>query len=179
MDFYKQRKHNFHLVIKNNLKDKIINLGKKLNLNISNTAIYILEKAICILNRYQEHSEITDDISKYQFIDWDKDIHIYMEEDLYRKIKHLADTSYAFSMATVIRKLFEFYFYILDLSKGEIERVNRVFKRFYLIYVKKSRNNKIFNKKNLNQEQLLGDLYYYLEFNDKFVITGIKFVKTD
>ncbi len=178
-NFTKQKEHDFHLVLTWELKSKIIGLGNMLGLGISDTCLYILDKTLCILNKYHFDMEEIDEISKYQNIYWDEDLHIHMDEVFYRKIKHLADTMFAFSIAIVIRKLFKFYFEILELSEFDTERVERIFKRFYLIYVKDYGQNVLFWKKYLVKKQLLGNFQYYLEFNDKFSIVGFNYIKPD
>ncbi len=171
--------HNFHMVLTWQMKSNIFNLGKELGLNISDTCLYIIDKALCILEKYHFDIEEKAEISNYQNIFWDKHINIFMDESYYRRIKHLADTMMAFSIAIVIRKLIEFYFDMLELSEFQTERVERIFKRFYLIYVKNYGQTTLFWKKCLVKKQLFGNFQYYLEFNDKFSLTGFNFIKSD
>ncbi len=175
----KEKEHDFHMVLRSELKSKICGLAVELGCDISTACVYILDKTLCILKKYQFNMEEVDEVSTYQRVDWDEDIHIYMEETYYRKIKHLADSMFAFSIAIVIRKLFEFYFEMLELSEFDAERVERIFKRYYLIYVKAYGKSILFWKKSLIKKQLLGEFSYFLEFNDKFSITSFNFIKSD
>ena len=117
----------------------------------------------------------TDANLNYQIIDWNENMHIYLEKALYRKIKHLADTVFAFSIAIVIRKLLEIYFDVLEKSSGKIERVERIFKRFSLLYINEYLFQKKVWNKEIENEQLCGHFYYNLKFNDKFTIIGFNF----
>ncbi len=170
--------HDFHLVLNDELKKKIIDLAEQLNFNISKTVIYILEKTLCILKKYHYQYEEIIEISKYQKLNWDVDLHICLDKDFYRKIKHLSDTVFAFSIAIIIRKLLKYYFYLLDISKNNVKRVEKILKRFYLIYVKEYKNKIKVWKKDIKKRQLSGEFYYLLEFNDKFSVTGIKFINS-
>jgi hypothetical protein len=167
--------HNFHLVLNSTLKSKIIKLSKKLKISKSNTVIYILNECLNILNKYQFDLQENTENLNYQKIDWDTDLHVYMNKNFYRKIKHLADTIFSFSVAIVVRKLIELYFKMLEKSNGKIERVKKIFKRFYFLYVKKYGNTIRKWKKKIQNEQLLRKFHYHLEFNDNFVITGFNF----
>jgi hypothetical protein len=171
----KIKRHNFHFVLNRKMKDKISKLSEKLKLSKSNTVVYILNEELCVLNKYQFDLQENTENLNYQKIDWNSDLHIYMEKNLYRKIKHLADTVFSFSVAIIVRKLIELYFKMLGKCNGKIERVTKVFTRFYLMKVKKYGNILKNWDKNIENEQLCGKFYCYVRLNDKFTITGFKF----
>ena len=160
-------KHNFHFVLTKELKYKIVRLSKKLNLSISKTSIYILEKTLGILKKYNYKMEELDEISKYQSVFWDQDMHIYLEKDFYRKIKHLSDTMFAFSIAIVVRCMFNFYFDNEDKIEEVVNKINKeiedIEKR-----IKKYR-------KRIRNKQLSYRLSHKLTFNNEFSIVGIDF----
>jgi hypothetical protein len=140
-----------------------------MNLSNSATVIYILEKTLCLLKKYQFNMNENKENLSYQSVKWNNNIHLLMDKSLYRKIKHLSDSVFAFSMAIIIRKLIEMYFKILEKSNNKIERVERIFKRFHLVYTE-------MYEKNTKNEQLYGDFYYQLTFNCNFNIVGINFI---
>ncbi len=161
------KKHDFHFVLTNELKSKIVNLSKKLNLSVSKTSIYILEKILTLLKKYNYKTEELDEISKYQSISWDQDMHIYLEKDFYRKIKHLGDTMFAFSIAIVVRWMFNFYFENEDNIEEIMNKINKEIE-----YIEK-RIKKY--KKVIKEKQLSGNLSHKLTFNNKFTLVGIDF----
>ncbi len=162
------KKHDFHFVLTKDLKNKITCLSEKLNLSISDTAIYILGKILGILKKYNYKSEESDIISKYQNIFWDQDMHIYLEKNFYRKIVHLSKTMFAFSIAIVVRWLFNFYFdnennieEIMKKINKEIENLEKIIKTW---------------KKQVKSKQLFRTPLCKHAFNDKFTLIGIGFL---
>ena len=159
--------HDFHFVLTSRLKDKIIVLAKKLNLSISNSTIFILEKTLGILKKYNYKSEEFPVLSRYQNVFWDCDMHIFFTKGLYRKIKHLADTMFAFSIAIVVRWMLEFYFDNEENIEEMVKKINEEIKT-----IEKRRKK---YRKEIKQKQLSGILSHRLIFNDKFSIVGIEF----
>ena len=176
----KIKKHNFHFVLNGGLKDKINNLAARLNKSLSKTIIYILISTICILDKFQYSIEEICEISKYPTVNWDVDANVYLDEVLFRKIKHIEGTMHAFGIAVIVRKLLEFYFHFLELSDGDVRRVERIFKRFYLLYVKEI-GTKITKmvKSEKKIPQFCGNFLYTLIFNAKYCLTGVDFHKSD
>jgi hypothetical protein len=176
----KNKTHNFHFVLNKELKSKIKDLSYRLNKSLSKTIIYILKITVHILDKYQYNIEEATEISKYPTVNWDVDTNVHIDKILFRKIKHIQGTMHAYSISVIVRKLLELYFHFLKLSNKRIERVERIFKRFYSLYIKKI-GTKIM-KINKNKEimpQLYGKFLYSLTFNDKYYLTEITFHKSD
>lgn len=166
--------HDFHLVLREELKVKIEDLSEKLQRSLSDTAIYIIERSLSFYKKIHFTADESPEFSKYKRIWWNEEMHIYFDKNMYRKIKHLSDTHMAFSVAIVVRWLFNYFFNNLydekkneedeekiDLSNNEVEEYEKLIKCW-----KKSNS------------QLEGCFFYNLSFNEKFAITGFNFVST-
>ncbi len=158
------------------LKKKIRLLSKKMKKSLSETAVHIIEKSLNFFKKIHFTEEETPEFSKYRNIYWKSHLHIYFDELTYRKIKHIGDTHMAFSIAIIIRWLFNYYFKNLynkkkkKENKAEIEKINNEVENFEFF-------TKIWGK-NIPNKQLSGKFYYQLTFNDKFSVTGFNFLPT-
>ncbi len=165
--------HEYHMVLTENLKFKIESLSIVLGKSLSETAVHIINKTLNFFKKIHYLTEESSVFSDYPYVDWDAELRIIFDTAAYRKIKHLADTHMAFSIAVVVRWLFNYYFdKIYDFEKKEednesIEKINKEIEKLEKLI-------KIWNKKILNR-QLVGNFHYYLTFNEKFSISGFNF----
>jgi hypothetical protein len=161
------KKHIFHLVLNTTLKKQLTKLSRKLKLSISKTIIHILDLSLPIIEKFQQSCKEVNEISKYNKISWDSHVHINFDENLYRKIKHICDTMFAFSTAIVLRKLLSIYF--KKINKYKKYSYNKVLLRYKNIYINNTNRQKYFTI------QLYKRIYYQLSYNNNFNLVEIKF----
>ncbi len=163
------KKHIFHLVMHRSIKNMIIRLSKKLKLSQSATVMYIIKNSLSIMEKYQFTSDEHDSISKYRLAVWKTHLHLYLDEELFRKIRHLCDSMFAFSMAIVIRKLIMLYF--IKKNKYKTEKIDylNVLKRYERIFVKKFKLLRNWIKPTI---QLNYPYYCQLTYNKRFALIG-------
>jgi hypothetical protein len=97
--------HDFHLVLKSEMKDKIFILSKKLEYSLSAAVVFILKTMEPMLDYYHLIREENKDEGRYQQFYADEDMHVYMEETDYRKLKLVFAHMYIHSMAIIVRRL--------------------------------------------------------------------------
>ncbi len=68
MEKIKTKIHDFHMVLTWQMKKDIIVLSKELGMGLSDTCLYIIDKTLCILNKYHFDMEEDEQISSYQNI---------------------------------------------------------------------------------------------------------------
>lgn len=120
-------KHDFHLVMNYKIKNSIIALSKYLNTSLSSTIVYIIKTIFPMLTKYHNFSG-EDYNGKYKFIDADSDIHIYMKEDDYRRIRKVYNDMHVFSMAIIIRWMIEEF--LLGVKKFGFVRFLKIMQRY-------------------------------------------------
>ncbi len=165
------KKKIFHLVLHRVLSRKLNELSKELGLSVSQTAVYIIKKSLAIAEKYQFSSKEEENVSGYRKIAWKKQLHIYLDEELLRKIRHLGDTMFAFSTAIIIRKLLGLYFIKTKKCLGKKFNYMDVLNRYEKIFVRKYKNSKNWDK---ITKQMYYPFYYQLTFNNRFALIGLK-----
>ncbi len=168
--------HSYHMVLTTGLKNKIEGLSNVLGKSLSDTSVYIIDRTLNFFKKIHFTAEESPEFSNYPAVNWDAELRINFDRVVYRKIKHLADTHMSFSIALVVRWLFNYYFdnlYDLELKEEQTEEIEKI-----NVEIEKLEHSvKKWDKKILNQ-QLVGKFHYYLTFNDKFSITGFNFLPT-
>ncbi len=166
-------RHDFHMVLQSELKNKIKDLSFNIHKSLSDTVVYIIEKTLCFYKNIYYHLDESDKFCTYKKINWDEDIHVYFNIITYRQIKHLADTYFAFSMAIVIRWLITYYFENIYNSKDKKENKELIEKA--MASVEESEKNIKSWMKKIKSIQLSDNLYKHLIFNEKFTVIGFDF----
>jgi hypothetical protein len=125
--------HDFHYVTTQKMKNRILKLGGTKNLTLSATIVYIFKKIEPILDRYHYVYPEDNEIGKYGFIDADADIHVYLGEEEYRKLKLIHATMNFFSMAIILRWIIKLFFDCID--KYGCEKFDDLIERYQGINV--------------------------------------------
>jgi hypothetical protein len=150
--------HEFHFVLNNSLKAKLYSLSRIMNLNLSKTIIFILEKSYLLIKKM--HLLDFSKKNKIEKINWDSHLHIYFPEKktvLYNELKSIHKDNDTYSIAGELR-------YLLKLFIRGVEMYG--FERFLLILEKAQikfkniiRRKKIWIKKRVRQ---LSEKHYLL-----------------
>jgi predicted DNA-binding protein len=168
--------HDFHFVLSKELKEKIKSLSKRLKKSMSGTSVYVIKKSLNFFKKIYFTEEESLEISHYQNIYWDEKMHLFMDKNIYRKIKHIAGSMSAFSIAIIVRWLINYYFenlYDIENNKEDELKIEKMkFEIFKYENITKKWN------KNIKNKQLSGIPYYQLTFNDKFVVIGFNFLNS-
>jgi hypothetical protein len=102
-------KHEFHFILNQKHYFNLLDLSKSLNKNISKTLVFILEN----LNPFIEKNHLAsiEKGSKYQTLALPEEkrfhIHCYLNENLYRRLKHLHHDLNTYSLAQIMRRLID------------------------------------------------------------------------
>lgn len=68
--------HEFHFVLNNKLKAKLLNISDVLSLSLSKTIIFIIENIEALFNKM--HLIYNQDNLKVEKVNWDEHIHLFM-----------------------------------------------------------------------------------------------------
>ncbi|HOJ63078.1 MAG TPA: hypothetical protein PLE45_01545 [Spirochaetota bacterium] len=95
--------HELHIVVNSEMKKRIASIGKKFNISISGLIVYILQLYTNRIKKIYCFGE--EDGNKYERIDGDARIHIYVSKQDYRFLKKIhADLNF-FSMGCLLRRI--------------------------------------------------------------------------
>ncbi len=95
--------HELHFVVNSAMKKRLENIARKFNISISGLIVYILQ---IYSNRVKKiYCFGPEDGNKYERINWDSRIHLYLSKQDYRFLKKLhADLNF-FSMGVLLRRI--------------------------------------------------------------------------
>ncbi|HOJ64887.1 MAG TPA: hypothetical protein PLE45_10760, partial [Spirochaetota bacterium] len=95
--------HEFHIVVNSEMKKRLQNVARKFNISISGLIVYILQ---LYTNRVKEiYCFGPEDGNRYERINGDARIHIYLSKQDYRFLKKIhADLNF-FSMGALLRRI--------------------------------------------------------------------------
>ncbi|HOJ63001.1 MAG TPA: hypothetical protein PLE45_01155 [Spirochaetota bacterium] len=95
--------HEFHFVVKSEMKKRLVKLAEKLNLSLSKLVVYILQ---LFCNRIKKRYCFgVEDGNTYERIDATDKIRVYLSKEDYRFLKKIhADLNF-FSMAVLLRRI--------------------------------------------------------------------------
>jgi len=150
--------HNFHFKLEINSIEKLKKIFNIKFESLSGKIKYIIKSSY----KFIEKSHFTDKEKKscYKKINNNKNVHVYLKEEDYRRLKQIHQDLNYFSIAQIIRKIinkFIFYFekYGLDIL---IKKINILSKKISLKLTKIIHKNK----------QLYHKSYYTITYNEKF-----------
>lgn len=150
--------HEFHFVLNNTLKTKLYTISKVLNLNLSKTIIFIIEKSYVIIKKM--HLVDFSKIKKNEKVNWENHIHIYIpekKEALYNELKSIHKDNDTYSIAGELRYLIKIF--IRGVEMYGIERFLMVLERAKIKLENNLKRKKIWLKKKVRQ---LSEKHYLL-----------------
>lgn len=102
----------FHFTANSIMKNKILQFGKKYNYNISQTIRSVVKTVSFYLDRKHYFEE--EDRNVYSKVYADCEVHLYISEEEYRKIKIIHANMNFYSMAKLVRWMIELFFDVAD-----------------------------------------------------------------
>jgi len=130
----------FHFVANTELKNKIIEISKLLNLNLSKTIIFIIQNLSPIINKL--HLVYKEENNYVEKINWNCHIHLYLNEKnkvYYYRLKSIHKDKNSYSIACKLRyllkiftrgvELYGFEKFLQILKKSEIKWVIKINKQ--------------------------------------------------
>jgi hypothetical protein len=117
-DTIKQKKHKFHFVIPESMREKIKNLDVfQKSMGFSKTVGEILSELAPVIR--VEHDWGEQRMSKYTYVSEDPDeprdhVCVYLDEDVYRELKMIHHDLNVYSIAQIIRGVCEFFLELVD-----------------------------------------------------------------
>jgi hypothetical protein len=171
-------KHEFHFILNPIMKDEINKISKMLDKSISSTVNHILRIINPMLERYHYIYPENKNDGKYRLINGKKHIHVYMDENDYRRIKHVFAHMYIYSMAIIIRKMIQVF--ITGVKKHGLNKFEKIMKKYTGIHnakfgkiQKKWKKYDIFIqmscKKSIKQR-------YKITFTNNYTLLGFEFL---
>jgi hypothetical protein len=125
-----KKTHDLHFVINEKLYNQLSAYATQSKKSVSSTVTWIINKIMPFIEK--NHISFQDKDSKYQLIsnlDENRhDIHLYVPEEFYRKMKQMHNDNNVFSIGQIIRNIIDFFFKALIKYgiKGLIPRLNRI-----------------------------------------------------
>lgn len=101
-------KYDFSMVINNEIKENILDVGKYFKSQRLSTIISrIIDNMYPYLKYYNEVKK--ENIPVYEKINWDKKIHIRIDYKTYLLLKRIYDDTNGYSIAFVIRRIIDYF----------------------------------------------------------------------
>jgi hypothetical protein len=168
-------KHDFHLVLKSEMKNKILNFSRIKNISLSATVILILKRTKPILQKYHYLNQESKKNGKYSIINADSDIHVYLEEEDYKMMKHIYANMNVYSMAILLRKIIDLFFKGINKFgiKLFFKKLDFVKIKYNERFKKLKKWDKYCNKKQLSH-LLSKNLLYKLTFSTDYTLLGFE-----
>jgi len=163
--------HELHIVVNSALKKRLENVAKKFNVSLSGLVVYILQ---LYTNRVKKiYCFGPEDGNKYERIDGDARIHVYLSKKDYRFLKKIhADLNF-FSMGCLLRRII-----LLFLEEYEKLGITRVEIKCSIITLKLFLRLTKMKKWNKSRElsHFSGNLkpFYKAIYNDCYQVVGFE-----
>jgi len=163
--------HELHIVVNSEMKKRLGNIAMKFNISISGLVVYILQ---LYTNRVKKiYCFGPEDGNKYERIDGDARIHIYVSKQDYRFLKKIhADLNF-FSMGALLRRII-----LLFLEEYDKLGITRVEMKCSLITLKLFL--RLTNMKKWNKSRELSHFsgnttpFYKAIYNDCYQVVGFE-----
>jgi len=168
----------YHFLTTEKMFNKINEFSGQMNLNFSKTMRFIIGVMIPLLDYYaifeQESSEFG-----YNKFGSEVDVKFYIDPNIYRKLKNTHGVMQTFSIATLVRKMIELFFILIE-SKGLNWVINVMKCGIKKIINILSKTNCLFkNTENMvhmyGKEQV--EEYISFIFSKNYALLGVKLAK--
>ena len=103
----------YHLVAKKEMKNKIIYFSNLEKLDFSKTMKLIIDTMMPLVDNYMIFEEESGEFGYLEF-GAEVDIRFYINPNVYRKLKNVHGTMHTFSVAVLIRKMVELFFFFIE-----------------------------------------------------------------
>ncbi|HOF00201.1 MAG TPA: hypothetical protein PK385_02295 [Spirochaetota bacterium] len=157
----------FHFASNSVMKNNIIRFGKKYNYNISQTIRNLVKTVSFYLDRKHYYEE--EDRNTYSRVYADCDIHLYISEEEYRKIKVIHANMNFYSMAKLVRWMIDLFFDI------EARLGNKVFQYFNMeradFFKRLKKSGRIVKQLSLIKSKIP---VMNIAYNDSYQVIGVE-----
>jgi len=168
----------YHFVSKREMYDKIEKISNHLKLNFSKTMGLIIEAMVPLLDYYIIFEQESDEFG-YREFGAEVDVRFYINPNVYRKLKNAHGVMHTFSIASLLRKLIEIFFILIEIKsidwlissmKCGIKKIlNVLYKRKYL-YKNTENMVHMFEKEQMEE-------YISFIFSKNYTLLGAEIIK--
>ncbi len=136
----------YHFVLNDSLKNKLVAVSNRLKLKLSKTVVFIIENMSPIFNKmhllYKEENNIVEKVN------WNCHLHVYInknKEELYNKLKSIHKDNNTYSIASKLRYLIKVF--IRGVERYGLNRFLKILERAGKKWENKKGNKKIWYKR--------------------------------
>ncbi len=150
--------HNFHFKIEISSIERLKKINNIKLKSLSGIIKYIIKLSYKFIEK--SHYFDNEENSCYKKINTNKNIHIYLQEEDYRRLKQIHQDLNYFSIAQILRKIINKFLYYYEKYGLEklLKKINILTKMITLKFV-----NKIYKNKHMYHKS-----YYSITYNKKF-----------
>ena len=162
----------FHFVLNDSLKGKIFKISKFLNLNMSKTIIFILEKTKPVIKKMHLIDSLENNKVKNE--SWNKHFHLYLTDEkqkIYKELKCIHKDNNTYSIAGELRYLLKIF--IKGIELYGFERFLKVLKNAEERMEKLIKRKRIWRKKD-KVRQLSQKHHLYVKYDTNYSVILIK-----
>ena len=163
--------HEFHFVLNEVLKMKLAFIGKILNLNLSKTILFILEKAYPLIKKMHLKNHIEN--NKMEVVNWNAHLHIYFtngKQKLYNELKSIHKDCNSYSIAVKLREILKIF--IRGSELFGIEKFLMILERAETKLKKIIKRKKVWKKVKVRQLSKMN--YICINYDANYIVTSIK-----
>ena len=108
----------YHFVAKEEMKKNVLKFSKEIKLNFSKTMRLIIDIMLPLVDNYTIYEEESGEFGYNEFGS-EVDIRFYIDPNVYRKLKNAHGVMQTFSVAVMVRKIIELFFYFIEAKSLE------------------------------------------------------------
>jgi len=164
----------YHFVLNDSLKNKLINISCSLKLKLSKTVIFIIENMSPLLNKmhllYKEENNFVEKVN------WNSHLHVYInksKEVIYNKLKSIHKDNNTFSIASKLRYILKVF--IRGVERYGLQRFLSILKKAEEKWNYKREKKKYWYKKTMVR-QLSINRNLIIQYDNKYSVVLIKLI---
>jgi len=164
----------YHFVSKEEMLNKINEFSINLNLDRSKSIRLIIDTMMPLVDNYIIFEQESGEFGYNEF-GAEVDIRFYIDPNIYRKLRNVHGTMHSFSIAVLIRKMIELFFFFIEAKSFTwlINTMNSSMKKILRIFYKTGRLLK--NTENIvhmfGEEQV--EEHISLIFSNNYTLLGV------
>jgi len=168
----------YHFVCTESMMNKIIYFSKYMKLDKSKALRLIIDTMMPLLDNYLVFEQESQDFGYNEFGS-EVDIRFYIDPNVYRKIKNAHGVMHTFSVAVLVRKMIEMFFFFIEYKSFEwlkkmmnccIKRIIKILTKFGSFFKDTKNMVHMFGEEQMLEETIM-------TFSKNFTLLGIKRVK--
>jgi len=162
----------YHFVLNDSLKYKLLAISKCLKLKLSKTVIFIIENMTPLLNKI--HLVYKEENSCAEKVNWNCHLHVYInrsKEVLYNKLKTIHKDNNAYSIASKLRYILKVF--IRGVERYGLDRFLVILEKVGKKWENKKKDIKLWYKKGEVRQLSLND-HLTVQYDKKYSAIFIK-----